>query len=118
MGIASRFPIRDLKIELLKGVIIKEVNWPMMIVSEAIFLAGWKRGVTVKMTGAAQTEAYRPGGIHDQGLAWDFRSSDFNDPKSVLLELTAILKGIDKGFRVLYHDVGFGLHFHVEYRGS
>lgn len=70
------------------------------------------------MTGASQSEAYQKGGLHDQGLAWDFRSSDFKNPKSVLLELTAILHGIDKGFRVLYHDVGYGLHFHIEYRGG
>ena len=118
MTIASRFPIRNLQIEVLEGVVIKEVNWPMIMVVEAMFLVCWKRGVIPKMTGAAQNEAYAPGGIHDQGLGWDYRSKDFNDPKSVLLELTAILRGIDKGFHVQYHDVGFGLHFHIEYRGG
>jgi len=118
MTIASRFPIRNLQIEVLEGVVIKEVNWPMIMVVEAMFLVCWKRGVIPKMTGAAQNEAYPVGGIHDQGLAWDFRSSAFSDPKSVLLELTAILRGIDKGFHVAHHDVGFGFHFHIEYRGG
>jgi len=68
------------------------------------------------MTGASQNEAYAPGGIHDRAMAWDFRSKYLARPKAAFVELSKILKGIDTGFRVLYHDVGYGKHFHVEYR--
>lgn len=118
MTLATRFPIRNLKVEVLKGVVIKEVNWPMMIACEAMFLVCWKQGVLPVMTGASQSEAYVPGGIHDRALAWDFRSKHLARPKSAFLEVSKILSGIDKGFRVLYHDVGLGLHFHVEYKGT
>lgn len=118
MSIAARFPIRNLKVDVLKGVVIKEVNWPMLLAAEAMFLVCWKQGVTPKMTGAAQNSAYPKGGLHDQGLAWDYRSEHLKNPKAAFLELTAILRGIDKGFRTVYHDVGYGLHFHIEYRGG
>lgn len=116
MTLASRFPIRNLRVEILKGVVIKEVNWPMMIAMEAIFLVCWKQGRLPVMTGASQSAAYSPGGIHDSGSAWDFRSKHLPRPKTAFLELAKTLKGIDVGFRVLYHDVGYGKHFHVEYR--
>ena len=70
------------------------------------------------MTGASQNEAYKKGSLHDQGRAWDFRSKHLAKPMAAFLELTRMLKGIDKNYKTLYHDSGTGMHFHVEYNGS
>ena len=109
------FPIRNLKVKILRGVYIREINWAMLTVAEVMFLVCMRQGRTPVMTGAAQSVAYRKGGLHDRGLAWDYRSEHLERPKAAFAELSKTLARIDKSFRVAYHDVGYGLHFHIEY---
>ncbi len=112
----SILAVRNLSVDIVEGATIKCINWPMIVASEIVFLVCMKQGEHAVLTGASQNEAYPKGGIHDRGMAWDFRSEHLPRPKSAFLELHRALTRLDSSFRVLYHDVGFGLHFHIEYR--
>jgi len=108
----------ELRVDLLPGVVIKTITREMVCALVVLYNVCQKQGVIPIMTGASQNKAYPKGGLHDRGLAWDFRSGHLPNPTGAFLEIVASLKSLDKGYRALYHDSGYGMHFHVEYNVS
>lgn len=112
----SIYTSKDARVLVLDDVRIKEINWQLIGAVNAMYEVFLKYGEIAMITGAYNSPAYPKGGIHDRGLAWDFRSSCISKPRLVLKEIEAILKSIDRRYRVLYHNVGYGYHYHIEFR--
>ena len=101
-----------LRILINPNVHIGALSWPMIEASLAVWEAYQIEGVRPIMTGAADP-SYPKGGVHDRGLAWDFRIWALRDPARVAEAIRGKLQDIDKRWVVLYGDSGHQDHIHV-----
>ena len=73
-------------------------------------------GVPCIITSGCDPASTRHLPYHADGYAWDFRSRDLAEPLAVFSAMQSEFSSLDSRWRVLYHDQGFGYHFHVEYQ--
>jgi len=106
--------MQGIKIKLKDGVILKEINEPLMIVLRCACICYRRYKVTPTITSGADGQ-HKKNSLHYKGLAWDFRIWGVSDPGALARRLRLMLKSIDECFDVVYGDPAHRDHIHIEY---
>lgn len=104
-----------MKIDILYNVELMQLNEPMLKACQVVSSVCEKQGVRAVMTGASG-ESYPEKGYHAKNYALDFRCKHLPNQGIAFADIYMKLHLIDILYRVLWHDTGNGIHFHVEYR--
>lgn len=105
----------NIYVQILQGVVIKEINTEFLTLCAIFSKVAAKYGKTPVLTGAGEARSpIEP--LHAAGYAWDWRSRDFAKPLEILGELLMLADKCDTRYTIIYDTGGTGPHFHSEFR--